>query len=425
MLNENSWRSISRTALGFSAALLLSTLPFMPSAQAATGATILVCTQPGGDAQAAKDTLTAAGCTILAEVPCQSGAFSILQVRPNDGDVAGAVAKFNGTIDANILSAESTFQSRAQWHNWPPRPTCVPNDPDYPSQYALPAMNWNDARCTLRLLGISQRAYPRVTVIDTGTNLVTAGDEMMNVQQFNFVGGLDGVAETPFDSGVHGTGVSSIVGCKTNNNNYISGGASHNLPVKVTACRVSNDGVAMDTMDVLRAMTWCVDHQRERGGPGAINLSINTLELPTYNGSSVVQEIGKAARKQGDLFVNASGNLGQVDASPELHLRRVMAYDENNDVALFSNTGPFKAGAPGVNVALVTGYPAGTFFGTGTSFAAPNWAAGISFLQSFRPWSNAVRMDNILYRTADDTAQGNKIPNFNRAVIAAILWGWW
>jgi hypothetical protein len=397
----------------------------MPGAQAATGATALVCTKRGGDVQAAKDTLTAAGCTILAEVPCRAGAFSILQVRPNDGNVTGAVAKFNGTIDGNILSAETTFQSKAQLQNGPAVSACVPDDPDYPSQYALPAMKWNDARCTLRLLGIDQRAYPRITVIDTGTNLVTAGDEMTNVQQFNFVGGLNGVPEAPFDSGVHGTAVTSVVACKTNNANFISGGASHNLPVKVTACRISNDGVVIDTMDVLRAMTWCVDHQNERGGPGAINLSLNTFQLPTYNASSVVQEIAKAARNQGDLFVNGSGNLGLVDPSRERYLRRVMAYDENNDVASFSNTGPFKAGAPGVNVALVTGYPAGTFFGTGTSFAAPNWSAGISFLQSFRTWSNAVKMDKILYKTADTTAQGNKIPNFNKAVISAAVWGWW
>lgn len=423
MLNADSWKSIRRTALGFSAALLVSTMAFMPSAQAA-GGTILVCTQAGGNVQAAKDTLKAAGCTVVSEVRCDVGAFSILQVRPNNGDVNSAVAKFNGTVDANILSAESTFQSKAQFFFWPPRPSCVPNDPDYPSQYALSAMNWNDARCTLRLLGLNQRAYPRVTVIDTGTNLVTAGDEMMNVQQFNFAGGQNGVAEAPFDSGVHGTGCSSIIGCKTNNANYISGTASHNLPVKVTACRVSQDGDFMDTMDILRAMTWCVDHQRERGGPGAINLSINTFALPTYNASTVVQEIAKAARNQGDLFVNASGNLGEVDTSPEKNLRRVMAYDENNNVASFSNTGPFKAGAPGVNVALVTGYPAGTFFGTGTSFAAPNWAGGISFLQSFVPFSNSVRMDSILYRTADNTAQGNKIPNYNKAVIAAVLFGW-
>jgi subtilisin family serine protease len=285
-------------------------------------------------------------------------------------------------------------------------------------------MKWNDARCTLRLLGINQRAYPRITVIDSGTNLIAAGDEMTNIQQFNFVGGLNGVAEAPFDSGLHGTAVASVVACNTNNSNFISGAASHNLPVRVTTCRVSNDGASIDTLDVLRAMVWCVDHQNERGGPGAINLSINTTQLPTFNGSSVIQEIAKAARKQGDLIVNGSGNSGLVDPSRERYLRRVMAYDENNDVASFSNTGPFKAGAPGVNIAVVTGSPAGILFASGTSLSGPHWASGIAFLQSFSTSSNAVKMDKILYKTADTTAQGNKIPNFNNAVIKAAVWNW-
>jgi subtilisin family serine protease len=101
-----------------------------------------------------------------------------------------------------------------------------------------------------------------------------------------------------------------------------------------------------------------------------------------------------------------------------------MAFDENNDVASFSNTGPFKAGAPGVLVAAMDS-PNSVAFGTGTSFAAPNWSAGIAFLQSFRTSSNAVKMDKIIYKTADTTAQGNKIPNFNKAVIKAAVWSWW
>ncbi|PZM86113.1 MAG: hypothetical protein DKT66_01545 [Candidatus Melainabacteria bacterium] len=425
MLNANSWKRFRQTAIKVSAVLLLSAFPLMPSAQAANG-TILVCTQAGGDVAAAKQALTDAGCTVLAEIPCQTGGFSILHVRPNNGDVAGAVAKFNGKVDANILSAEASFQSKLSgWFNWPPRPSCVPNDPDYPDQYALPAMQWNDARCTLRLLGMGQRAYPRITVIDSGHNLVTAGEEMTQVRQFNFAGGANGVAEAPFDSGVHGTAVSSIMSCKTNNSTFIAGTASHNLPVKVVACRVTNDGETIDTMDVLRAMTWCVDNQALRGGPGAINLSINSSILPTYNGSSVVQEIAKAARKQGDLFVNGSGNSGIVDPSPEQYLRRVMAYDENNQVAAFSNTGPFKAGAPGVNITVVAGNPAQIYHGDGTSFSGPFWAGGIAFLQSFVPWSNPVRLDSIIYRTCDDTPQGNKIPNFNRALVNALLFGWW
>ncbi len=425
MLNAVSLKKIGQTAARLSAVLLLSVFPLMPSAEAANE-TVLVCTQVGGDVAAAKQTLADAGCTVLSEIPCVSGGFSILQVRPNNGDVHGAIAKFNGQIDPNILSTEATFQSKLTgFFNWPPRRTCVPDDPDYPAQYALSAMNWNDARCTLRLLGISQRGPARVTLIDSGNAPVTAGEEMTNVRQYNFAGGVNGTAETPFDSGLHGTAVASVMACRTNNATFLAGTASHNLPVKVTCCRISNDGASIDTMDVLRAMTWCVDNQNLRGGPGVINVSINNPTLPTFNGSAVIQEIAKAARKQGDLIVNGSGNSALVDPSPELNLRRVQAYDENNAVASFSNTGPFKAGAPGVNIAVVTGTPSAILTASGTSLSGPYWAGGIAFLQSFVPWSNAVRLDNILYRTADTTPEGNKIPNFNRAITYTLLFGWW
>lgn len=425
MLNANSWKRVRQTAIKVSAVLLLSAFPLMPSAEAAND-TVLVCTQAGGDVASAKKSLTDAGCTILSEVPCVTGGFSILQVRPNNGDVNGAIAKFNGQVDPNILSTEATFQSRLiGFFNWPPRPSCVPNDPEYPDQWALSAMNWNDARCTLKLLGIGQRGPARVTLIDSGNNLITEGEEMTNIRQYNFAGGATGTAETPFDSGVHGTAVSSIMAARTHNSTFISGASSHNLPVKVTCCRISNDGASIDTMDVLRAMTWCVDNQNLRGGPGVINVSINNPTLPTFNGSAVIQEIAKAARKQGDLIVNGSGNSGLVDPTPEQYLRRVQAYDENNQVAAFSNTGPFKAGAPGTNISVVTGTPAAIMNASGTSLSGPYWAAGIAFLQSFVPWTNAVRLDNILYQTCDTTPQGYKIPNYNRAVVYTLLFGWW
>ncbi len=423
MLNANSLRKVRQTVAGFSALLLLNAFPLMPSAHAATAGTIIVCTQAGGDVASAKKTLTDAGCTIVSEITCTTGNFSILEVRPNNGDVNGAVSKFSGTVDPNILSAEAKFQSKAQWFCWPPRPTCVPNDPDYPSQYALANMNWNDARCTMRLLGISQRAYPRITLVDSGCNKIVAGDEMVNVQQFNFAGGPNGVPEATFDPGIHGTAVIGIAGARTNNSTFISGVASHNLPVKVTSCRVSNDGVAIETIDVIRAMVWCVDHQVERGGPGIINLSVNSFGLPKYNGSPVFQEIGRLARKQGDLFVNASANEGLVDPSPEKNLRRILALDENNMVAPFSNTGPFKGAAPGVLIATFDS-PNTIAFGTGTSFACPNWAGTCALLMSLQPRMNAVRADQIVYNTADNTPEGYKLPNVNKAVIATLLFGW-
>ncbi len=124
---------------------------------------------------------------------------------------------------------------------------------------------------------------------------------MIDVQQFNFAENANGIAEVPFDSGVHGTAVIGIAAASTNNSSYIAGVASHNLPVKVTSCRVQS-GAIIQTLDAIDAMIWCVDNQAQRGGPGVINMSINSFGLPKYNGSAVLQEIARSARKQGDLF---------------------------------------------------------------------------------------------------------------------------
>jgi subtilisin family serine protease len=122
-------------------------------------------------------------------------------------------------------------------------------------------------------------------------------------------------------------------------------------------------------------------------------------------------------------MINASGNEALVDPSPEKFMRRVLALDENNQVASFSNTGPFKGSAPGV---LITTFDSANSiaFGTGTSFACPNWSGAVALMMSLSPNLTAARADNIVYQTANTTSQGYKIPNINKAVIATVLFGW-
>lgn len=425
MSNAKPVKWIKRSLAAISALILLSSFAVVPPALAqSSDNTILICTHPGSDAGEARKTLTDKGCKIIREIKCVAGKFSIFHVQPNGVSASSLISSINGTVDPNIMSAEITFQSKCQWSFWP-KPSCTPNDPAYPSQYNLPSMNWNDARCTLRLLGINQRAQPRVTLLDSGVNPITNNNEMTDIQQFSFINGANGTPETPFDAGFHGTAVSGCMAGRTNNSTLIAGTASHNLPVKVTCCRVSSDGTFLNTTDAIAAMTWCVDNQALRGGPGVINLSINSSSGPTYNASPVIQEIARAARAQGDLFVNGSGNSGLEDPSPELNLRRVGGLDENNVRASFSNFGPFQAYTNAVNILTYNlSFPSSLGFATGTSFACPQWAAVISLLQSISPRLNAAKADKIVFATADRTPDGNRIPNVNTAVIFAILFGW-
>ncbi len=393
---------------------LLATL-CTPQAKAASDNTILVCTKPKANVQETKLKLANIGCTILRETPCLSGKFTVLQVKPNSADLQATLKRINAI--GGISCAEKNFPSVAQQAS-----LCTPNDPEFSSQYALQSIKWSEARCTLKLLGINQRVQPRFTALDSGCSKIQNGNEMIDVQQFNFAENANGIAEVPFDSGVHGTAVIGIAAASTNNSSYIAGVASHNLPVKVTSCRVQS-GAIIQTLDAIDAMIWCVDNQAQRGGPGVINMSINSFGLPKYNGSAVLQEIARSARKQGDLFVNASANEGIVHPSPERSIRRVLALDENNLLASFSNTGPFKASAPGV---LITTFdsPHSIAFGIGTSYACPTWSGCISFLQSINPNLNAVEADAIVYRTSATTTQGYRLPDLNKAVLHSVLFPW-
>ncbi|MBX9951714.1 MAG: S8 family serine peptidase [Candidatus Obscuribacterales bacterium] len=375
---------------------------------------LIVCTKAKAKVDAVRAELTSLGCTILSEIPFKKGKFTIFQVQPT-GDISATVAliyKIKG-----ISSVERTPQSTFQASGF-----CGVNDPDFPSQYGLQTVKWTDAICTMKLLGIGQRAIPRLTLIDSGCAKVNSGDEMNDVTQFNFVDGANGVPEFAFDAEVHGTAVCAIVGAKSDNANYIAGVGSHTLPVKIVSCRTSN-GLTFRTIDVISAMVWCVDNQAARGGPGVVNISVNSFGLPKYNGSFVIQEIARNARLQGDLFVNASGNDSLVDSSPERFMRRVLALDENNLLASFSNTGPFKAAGPGVMIATFDS-PNSIAFGTGTSFASQFWTGAICLLQSLNPALNAVDADAIVYRTAYTTTEGYKVPDIQKAVLRSALFPW-
>lgn len=422
MSNAKPFKWIKKSLATVSALMLLSPIAFSPAAMAqASNDTAIVCTHPGASVDQARKTLIDKGCTILAETPCKAGKFTIFKVRPSNGNVSGIVAEFQGKVDPNIKSAEPAFKTKAQWGCWP-RPTCTPNDPYYSVQYALQAMNWNDARCTMKLLGVNQRAVPRVTLIDVGCDSIA--DEMDNVTQYNFVGGQPGVLEPAMGTGTnHGTGVASVMAAKTHNSKFLAGVASHNVAVKVTSCRISNDGLNIDIFDVVNAMTWCVDHQAERGGPGAINVSLNSSTVNTFNASPVLQEIAGAAKANGDLFVNGSGNSGLEDVSPEQNIRRVGGLDETNMRWVSSNYGPFKAYVPCVNIALMSSQTA-VGYRSGTSLACPQWAAIIALLQSISPRLTVSKADAIVYGTADRTPEGLRIPNVNTAVIYTILFGW-
>lgn len=370
--------------------------------------------RPQCDVDKFKERLKKRGLVILNEIRSKTESFGIFEVQSQNGTVQAALNNVKSSGDIDLETAEIKFASKSI--------QCVPsiNDPEFANQLNLQQVNFSEMRCLLDAMSISQVVPARITVIDSGVAPIT--NEMTNIQQYNFVGGLNGIAESAFDTGYHGTAVTTIAAAATNNGVLYTGLASHTNPsVKVISCRTSDPSGAIDTLDVIRALTWCVDNQVARGGAGVINLSINSTALPTYNGSTVVQGIAKSLSKHKDLLVNGAGNTPIEDPSKEFkYIRRVGGIDENDLYWSQSTFGPFKSVAPAVNVRThnnLTGLPGN---GTGTSFSTPHWSGAIALLMSLSPSLTASGADKVIYKTGRITSQGYVVPDLRAAVIKTL-----
>jgi hypothetical protein len=288
---------------------------------------------------------------------------------------------------------------------------CAPDDPEFSNQWALPVQHFAEALC---LQPPVQNAS--ITVIDTGITPIPVEMDASQIQQFRFYGGATGLPESPFDTGTHGTKVSSLAAATTNNATLMAGIANASLPVQVTMLRTSNNGLTHPTSDVIGALNWCYNNQDLRGGPGPISVSINADPPNTYNNSATMQFFAQALREQGDLYVNAAGNAGTEDTSPELYIRRVTGITQDLTRWVNSVYGPFVGSAPAVSVLAHDGSQVG--YSSGTSYACPYWAGAIAYLSSIQPGLTATDADAIIESTAtpaqDDS--GLVIPNLEAAV---------
>lgn len=388
------------------------------------GQSLLIMNKPHTDVEKFRERLKKRGLTIINEVRCKTDAFSVFEVQPRSGSVKTALAGVQTSGDVDLEGAEVKFKSEFQ--------QCVPsiNDSDYANQWYLQSLKYSEMRCVLDAFSKTQVIKPRITMIDTGIDPYAG--ELVDIQQYNFFGGANGTAsEAPFDPGFnglkHGTATSSIAASTTNNGIHLASPGSHDKAVSITMCRVT-DGNTLDTLDVIRAMTWCVDNQVTRGGPSAINMSVNAAPPATYNSSSVVQGIAKSAAKQGDLFVNGAGNTNDLDPSkPNKNFRVVMGIDENDmrwvntslNPVRGSVFGKFKAACPASNILFLVP-PNSTGTNSGTSLSGPIWAGSIAMLMSFDPSLTAPKADKLLLKTGTKTPDKWVKPNLNLAVIKAL-----
>jgi subtilisin family serine protease len=261
----------------------------------------------------------------------------------------------------------------------------VPNDPRYTDQYHLRQIGapaaWDDTK------GLGTR----VCVIDTGydrgnpefANKVVAEGDVVN---------RDGTAD---DTVGHGTAVSGVVGVQTDNDLRT---AAVGWDVRLVVIKRTNDPRYGLVSEAVEAMNSC----QNVGGVSVINMSFGGANYSESFNQEVLD-----SHLMGQTMVASAGN------DPNNANTRQVMYPANYDyvigvgasapggaLASFSMTGPHvDIVAPGVGI-VTSGLPDGTTSPDGTSFSAPQVAAGAALLYSKGLTRDQVR--SRLLNTADD-----------------------
>lgn len=257
----------------------------------------------------------------------------------------------------------------------------VPNDPLYPSQWALPALEAEAAWAIT-----TGRPEVVVAVLDTGIDATHPDLRNQVLAGYDFVND----DSDPSDDNGHGTHVAGIVAAEGNNQLGVAGIAwgCRVLPVKV----VNGEGEGAYS-DLAAGIVYAVEH-----GAKVLNLSVGG-----YGYSELVAAAVEFAYRQGIVVVAAAGNDGSDAAMFPAVLPYVLA------VAAADATGGIWPGsprdlhvrcqAPGVEI-LSTASGGGFAVRSGTSCAAAALSGMAALMLSADPAMSADRVDRALSRSS-------------------------
>ena len=254
-------------------------------------------------------------------------------------------------------------------------------DPSYGSQWALPAIGWEDVHGVVNPAGSATLA-----VLDTGVDASAPDLAGRLVQGWSFDG-----SDPATDPNGHGTHVATISAGGADDGTGIAGVAYAGvsvMPVRVLAA----DGTGTDA-DIIEGLVYAVDH-------GA-NVVVMAFSNPGE--SAALQAAVDYAWSQGVVVVAAAGNDGGSTATYPAGLSKVVgvgATAPGDAVASFSNqSAAVFIGAPGTDIAASDA--AGVSLMTGTSASAAVLAGSAALLRANDPSASPATIVGRLARNAD------------------------
>jgi len=258
-------------------------------------------------------------------------------------------------------------------------PVAIPNDPYYPNQWHLPAINapvaWD----------ITKGSSIPIAILDTGVDPNHPDLKNKLTLGYNFYNNNNDWS----DVCGHGTAVAGSAAAISNNGLGVSGVAWNNpiIPIKITDTNCYGYYSAM-----INGIVYAADK-----GARVANISFQI-----FNGASL-NSAAQYMNNHGGWVVAAAGNTGVLENySDNPYIISVGATSSNGLVTSFSSYGPFvDFAAPGSSV--YTTRNGGTYgYASGTSFASPIVAGVVGLVISNNPSMTSQQVYDSLKNSAVD-----------------------
>jgi len=373
-LARTSWRIALTITLGLLLAVgpLASAGAFGPG-EAADGTfasdRILVGFKPGTKAWDVAGTHASLGTKSKGRI-AQIG-VEIVEV-PKGRTVPGLIKMYEK--NPNVVFAEPDYVATA---------LVTPDDPYYPNQWGLPAVDAPEAwEMTTGSSGVT------IAIIDTGIDATHPDLAGRIVPGYDFVNR----DSDPSDDHGHGTRVAGIAGANGNN---ATGVAGFNWGAKLMPVKVLNSSGSGYNSVIAEGITYAADQ-----GAQVINMSLGGSDPTGTLAAAVEYAYGK-----GSTLVAASGNSGtETLMHPAAH-EKVIAVGSLRDAtnqSAFSNYGSgLSLVAPGENI-YSTRLGGGYTSSSGTSMSAPFVAGLAAMLSGVNPSLSPAQIQDIMEQTAVD-----------------------